>query len=265
MDRIDALNTLLNASSTSSLCAGDDDIDESHSGHNTIEDDGQRHVHFSVVEEFEYEKPDFSPEEIADLWYTMEEMVGLVKYELKICEENNKKEGRCWRGLEHMKGGTDNRAERVTAITDGILDAYDELSYDSDQFKSDADKEEALRSECRALTRDDRKRAYKFGLRDATVAEGIIKEGKEAEAAAAKKGDGRGSRTTSKSSTKSRSGRKSSPRDKRRVKRTRSRHSPEDSQRKRSHSPTRELRGDPATAIAPPLPMEQPNAVAVGA
>ena len=240
-----------NCSQTSLL-----DDESSSSSRHQIDDDGARHVHFSVVEEFEYEKPDYSEEEIANLWYTMEEMVGLVKYELKICEENNKKEGRCWRGLEHMKGGTDNRAERVSEITDGILDAYDELSYDSDMYKNENDRDEALRAECRARTRDDRKRAYKFGLRDATVAEEIFKEDE------VKKSSSSGRRGSNESKPKTRrSGRKSSPRD-RRVKRSRSNHGDGDDDemhRKRSHSPRRPER------VAPAPPMASQTILAVGA
>jgi len=203
-------------------------------------------VTFTVVEEFEFEKPDYTEEEVASLWYTMEELVGLVRYELQICEENNKKERRCWRGLEHMKGGVDNRQERVAEAIDGILNAYDELYFDSDQQTTEAgEREEALRAECRARTRDDRKRAYKFGLRDEVVVEEIAKE------AAKRKSRSRHSRSSNnsnsskskeqgKSSRHSAGGRKSSPREiKRRVKRTRS-NSREEARKVKSHSPERE-------------------------
>ena len=211
-----------------------------------------RRVRFSVVEEFEYEKPDYTEDEIADLWYTMPEMVDLVKLELQLCEDNNKKAGRCWRGLEHMKGGVDNRAERVSEICDGILDAYDELSYDSDAFATESDRDEALRSECRALTRDDRKRAYKYGLRDASIAESIFKEDEEKKSRrSSANSNNSNSKSKSSSSPASRSGRKPSPRDKRRVKRSRSNHShvsddAKEQQRQRSESPTRGDKSDVA-------------------
>lgn len=145
-----------------------------------LEDDGVRRVRFSVADEYEYEKPDFTEQEIANLWYTMDEMIGLVEFELKICEENNKREGRCWRGLEYMKGGTDNRAARVSEIINAILDVYDELVQANDGTgKGGEERDEALRSECRSHSRVDRKRAYTFGLRDAASAKEVWKKGKK--------------------------------------------------------------------------------------
>lgn len=144
-----------------------------------LADDGVKRVRFSVADEYEYEKPDFTEDEIANLWYTMDEMISLVEFELKICEENNKKEGRCWRGLEYMKGGTDNRAARVSEIINGILDVYDELVRTNDGTgDGDDERNEALRAECRSHSRVDRKRAYTFGLRDAASAKEIWRKGK---------------------------------------------------------------------------------------
>ena len=145
-----------------------------------LEDDGVKRVRFSVADEYEYEKPDFTEQEIANLWYTMDEMIGLVEFELKICEENNKKEGRCWRGLEYMKGGTDNRAARVSEIINEILDVYDELVQSNNGAgKGGEERDEALRAECRSHSRVDRKRAYTFGLRDAASAKEVWKKGKK--------------------------------------------------------------------------------------
>ena len=242
----------------------DDDLDASSGQHNVIDDNDNdndsndvRRVRFSVVEEFEYDKPDFTDDEIADLWYTMEEMVGLVKEELQLCHDNNKAAGRCWRGLEHMKGGVDNRAERVSAILDSILDAYDELSYDSDVRQTESDREEALRGECRALTRDDRKRAYKYGLRDASIAEGIYKEEEEKKSRRSLSSKSTSNRSKSNSSPQRSprsSGRKPSPRDKRRVKRNRSNHGEaeddEKGQRQRSETPTRGNRRPERSTVA---------------
>lgn len=136
-----------------------------------------KRVRFSVVEEFEYEVEDFTEEEIALLWYTMEEMVDLVKHELHLNETESKKQSHSWRGLEHMQGGVDNRAERVQQICDAILDAYDDLCEDSSSDEKGEDMAEKLRNECRTLTREDRKRAYKYGLRDQAVAESLQKDG----------------------------------------------------------------------------------------
>lgn len=131
-------------------------------------------VRFSVVEEFEYKVDEFTAEEKALLWYTTEDMFALAKYEIKLCEENNRKAGCTWRGLEHMQTGEDLRQARVADILDAILDAYDDIGAD-DVAKED-DKIEQLSNACRGLTRGDRKSAYKWGLRDASVAAKIHEE-----------------------------------------------------------------------------------------
>jgi hypothetical protein len=133
-----------------------------------------RRVRFSVVEEIEYEVEEFTAEEKDQLWYTMEDMVALAKFEIKLCEENNRKAGCTWRGLEHMQTGEDVRQPRVAQILDAILDAYDDIY--ADDMTNEADKVEQLRDACRALTREDRKSAYKWGLRDQSVAVKIYEE-----------------------------------------------------------------------------------------
>lgn len=173
----------------------------------------EKRVHFSVVEEFEYEVEEFTEEELELLWYTMDDMVALVKRELKLNEKESKKESHSWRGLEHMQSGVDDRSERVQQICDAILDAYDELCEDSDAKESD--KAEALRAECRALTREDRKRAYKFGLRDQAVAETICKD--KADTANKRKSKDKKERSSKSSSSSS-----SSSKETRRNKRVRS-------------------------------------------
>jgi hypothetical protein len=133
-----------------------------------------RRVRFSVVEEIEYEFEPFTAEERDLLWYTMEDMVALAKHEIKLCEENNRKAGCTWRGLEHMQTGDDVRQPRVAQTLDAILDAYDDI-FSDDMVKED-DKVEKLSDACRALTRGDRKSAYKWGLRDQSVAVKIYEE-----------------------------------------------------------------------------------------
>jgi len=245
---------------TNCMSCSDNMSINSHSNHSTTsaaeqqkqQRSSNRCLRFSVVEEFEYENPEYTEEDVANLWYTMEEMVGLVKHEMKLhqdkqqIQQQNKenmtrelsrllKEETSWRGLEHMQGAVDTRADRVADVIDAILDAYDELSYESDDLEED--REEALRSECRALTREDRKRAYKYGLKDASIAKEIHHQ--DALAAANKKaptkrvGSKRSSRHHSSSNghrkTSSHNGRRttstsssaSADRD-RRIKRTRS-------------------------------------------
>lgn len=169
-----------------------------------------KQVRFSVVEEFEYEAEEFTEEEVELLWYNMEVMVDLVKHELKLNEEDSRKESHSWRGLEHMQSGVDDRAERVQQVCDAVLDAYDDLCEDSDAKNSD--KEEALRAECRALTREDRKRAYKFGLKDQSVAEAIHKDSGSRSKRKQTKKDGSSSSSSKESSSSSASKTKESRR-----------------------------------------------------
>ncbi|CAB9523786.1 expressed unknown protein [Seminavis robusta] len=133
-----------------------------------------RGVRFSVVEEFEFECFDYTEEERNELWYNMEEMVELAKYEMQLCNENNRKEGCTWRGLEHMQTGEDERQERVAELLDRALDAFDEIFMD--EMMDEDEKADLLRDACRSLTREDRKRAYKWGLRDASIADKIQEE-----------------------------------------------------------------------------------------
>ena len=204
-----------------------------------------KQVRFSVVEEFEYEADELTEEEIALLWYTMEDMVDLVKHELKLNEEESRKESHSWRGLEHMQSGVDDRAERVQQICDAVLDAYDDLCEDSDS--KDSDKAEALRAECRALTREDRKRAYKYGLKDQSVAEAIHKDS----SSRSKRKQTKKEASTSKENSSSSSGG------------SRSKESRRKRPKSKEESSKRPTRKTPSASPAPATPALRMNPVAV--